>query len=443
MKLKPLAQSLLLVSSLALGQAAWSADLLTAYRDAVSYDSQYVAARATLAAGREVLPQARAGLLPNVALSANALRNDVDLAYRAALPGNDVTYNSHGWSVSLSQPLFRWDRWANYHQAETRVAQAETQYRMAGQEVLIRVAAAYFDVLLAQETLAAATASKASIAEQLAEAKRAFEVGTKTVVETHDAQARYDLTTAQEIVAANDLAVKREQLILVTGQQYDKLAGLRPGAALPAPQPANAESWVAQAKDGALPVQVAQAGMTISERELEKARAGHYPTLDLVASRNQSTLGNNVTSGIGTDTKTTVIGVQLTLPLFSGFATQSGIAQAQALRDKAMADLDTAQRAAAQQARQAYLGVVSGLSQVKALEAATVSSNSSLASNKLGFDVGVRTNMDVLNAEAQVTSTRVSLIKARLDTLLSSLKLKVATGTLGEQDVVAINTLLQ
>ncbi|MFA7268172.1 MAG: TolC family outer membrane protein [Sterolibacterium sp.] len=435
-----------LVAFFAAGTAQ-AVDLLSAYRDAVGYDAQISAARAALEAGREKLPQGRAGLMPMVSLTANTVRNDIDYQPRANPPAETrAKYNSSGWALSLSQPLFRWQNWENYKQAELVVAQAEAQYALARQDLIVRLAQAYFDVLLAEETLATAQAQKTAIAEQLASAKRNFEVGTTTITDTHEAQARFDLTTAQEIAANNDLQVKRENLRTITGKQAESLKKLKNGTQIARPQPDDISQWVTAAETHNLVVQLSRAGLEIAGREIQKQRAGHYPTLDLVASRGRNSQTDTMFLGTtlpGSDTDATTIGLQLAIPIFAGGAIASRDREAAALREKASADFDNARRAATLSARQAYLGVTSGLSQVKALEQAVVSSQSALDSNKLGYDVGVRINIDVLNAQQQLYSTRRDLAKARLDTLIAQLKLKAAAGGLNEDDVGAVNGLLE
>jgi outer membrane protein len=422
---------------------AHGADLLGVYRDAVAYDAQFAAARAALAAGQEKLPQGRSGLLPTIGLSANSTWNDIDTTRRVNGAATTTTqYNSNGWTVQLTQPLFRWQNWVSYNQSELAVAQAEAQFVAARQDLIVRVAQAYFDVLLAQDVLATAKAQKVAIAEQLESAKRNFEVGTATITDTHEAQARFDLTSAQEIAAENDLAVKRQALRSVIGKEPEGLKNLRNGVQLAGPQPADINKWVELAEAGSASVQIYQALSEIAQREVEKQRAGHYPTLDLVATHGKSGSGFSSTTGSGTDSKSNTIGVQLSIPLFAGGATVSRDREAVALKEKAAADLDNARRTAALNARQAYLGVNSGLAQVKAYEAAITSSQSAVDSNKLGYEVGVRINIDVLNAQSQLYDTRQKLAKARLDTLGALLKLKAAAGTLGEEDVAAINVLL-
>lgn len=422
--------------------AAQGADLLAVYRDAVAYDAQFASARAALDAGREKLPQGKTGLLPTIGLSANTAWNDVDTTRRVSgATATTSQYNSNGWTLSLSQPLFRWQNWVAYTQAELAVAQAEAQFGLARQELIVRAAQAYFDVLLAQDALATAQTQKAAIAEQLESAKRNFEVGTATITDSHEAQARYDLTSAQEIAALNDLTVKQQALRAVIGKEPEGLKRLKTGVQLIGPQPEDINKWVELAETQSASVQIYSALFEIATREIEKQRAGHYPTLDLVATNGRSGAGAGTTGGF--DSKSSTIGLQLSVPIFAGGGVTSKSREAVALKEKAAADLENARRTAALNARQAYLGVSSGLAQVKAYEAALTSSQSALDSNKLGYDVGVRINIDVLNAQSQLYDTRQKLAKARLDTLGALLKLKAAAGSLGEDDVAAINALLE
>lgn len=427
---------------------AWGADLLSVYREALAYDAQYASARSTLEAGREKLPQGRAGLLPTVGVAANTTWNDMDYKLRTTPPMNfPFNYNSSGWTATLTQPLFRWQNWVNYNQSELQVAQAEAQFVAAQQDLITRVAQAYFDVLLAQETLATTQAQKAAIAEQLEAAKRNFEVGTATITDTDEAQSRHDLAVAQEIAAQNDLVVKRHTLAMIVGADHPSLKALRPNLQIGRPQPDSMDKWTESAETGNPAVAASKAGAEIASLEADKQRAGHYPTLDLVATRGRNSQTTNFSPSLGilpgNDTNATTVGVQLAIPIFAGGSVNSRTREAVALREKARADLDNARRTAVLQARQAYLGVTSGLSQVKAYEAALVSSQSALESNKLGYEVGVRINIDVLNAQGQLYDTKQRLAKARLDTLMAQLKLKAAAGNLTEDDLAAINALLE
>ena len=440
-------RKLLLLSLALAGAPAFAADLLQVYHDALAYDAQFAAARAALDAGRERLPQGRAGLLPTVSAAASTTWNELDYARRQADAGVvAANYNTNGWTVTLSQPLFRWQNIVAYDQTKLQVAAAEAQFAQARQDVVLRAAQAYFDVLLAQDSLQLAQAQKTAIAEQLEAARRNFEVGTATIVDTHEAQSRYDLTVAQELAAQNDLEIKRQLLRQVIGKVPERLSPVRAEVQLRRPQPDDMAQWVDAAEQGSPLVAAQQAALEIADKEISRQRAGHYPTLDLVATRGRSSATGTLVLGTvapGSDTHTTTVGLQLSVPLFAGGAVMSKEREAVALREKSQADLDNVRRSVAQGARQAFLGVTSGMAQVKAYEQALVSSQSALDSNKLGYEVGVRINIDVLNAQQQVFSTRRDLARARYDTLLAQLKLKSAAGNLGEDDVQAVIALLE
>lgn len=430
---------LLIAAALASGWAG-AADLLSVYRDAVTNDPQFAAARASLDAGRESLPQGRAGLLPTFGVNANTTWNSEN--YKLPTGGRDKRYNSNGWVVQLTQPLFRWQNWVAYTQSELAVAQAEAQFVQARQDLALRVTQAYFDVLSAQEALATAQAQQAAISEQLEAAKRNFEVGSATITDTHEAQARFDLVGAQEIAAQSELEIRRQTLRTLLGKEPEGLKNLKSGVTLSAPQPGDIGKWVEMAERANPAVQASQAGLEIASREIGRQRAGHYPTLDLVAARSHNAVADSPFFG-GYEADSHTVGVQLSIPLFAGGYTVSKGREAVARKEKAAADLENARRQAALAARQTYLGVTSGLAQVKALEAAQTSSQSALDSNKLGYEVGVRINIDVLNAQSQLYDTRQKLVRARLDTLLALLRLKAAGGILGEEDIAAINALLE
>lgn len=437
-------RSLSLAAAICWIGGAHAADLRSVYQDALAHDAQYAAAQAALQAGREKLPQGRAGLLPSITLSGNSTWNETDITRQVAGASTvPINYNTNGWSLALTQPLFRWQNWVAYQQSELSVALAEAQFEAARMDLVLRSAQAYFDVLLAQHTLTTAQAQKAAIGEQLAAAKKNFEVGTATITDTHEAQARLDLTEAQEIVAVNALEVAKFTLQTLTGTSAEGLKPWRRQVTLGTPQPADMNAWVALAESDATSVRIAQASHEIAQREVGKQRAGHYPTLDLVASRGHNALGYSATTNSGLETESTAIGLQLSLPIFSGGAVSSKQREASALQNKASADLDAAKRGAALSARQAWLGVSSGLQQVRAYEAALTSSNSALASNQLGYEVGTRINIDVLNAQSQLYDTTQKLARARFDSLMALLRLKQAVGKLGEDDIVALNAYLE
>jgi outer membrane protein len=297
-------------------------------------------------------------------------------------------------------------------------------------------------VLAAQDSLGLVGAQKAAISEQLAQAKRNFEVGTATITDTREAQARYDLVVAQEIAAQNDLETKRRALQQLTGKEYATLQPLRPNVKLSPPNPNNMQDWVAIAEKQSYAVQVQEAISQIAKLEAQRNSAGHYPTLDLVASYGQSDQTATQFSPIGSNLTTSSVGLQLAVPLYQGGAISSREREAAANYEKARQDLENARRAAALATRQAYLGVINGIAQVGALEQALVSSQSALESNKLGYEVGVRINIDVLNAQQQLFSTKRDLAQARYNTITTQLKLKAAAGSLREQDLDEVNLAL-
>ncbi|MDT6960331.1 TolC family outer membrane protein [Cupriavidus sp. SZY C1] len=421
--------------------SALAADLLQVYRDAQANDAQFASARSQLLATREKLPQGLSGLLPQVAGTAGAQRTMAD--YSSPV---EVTryFNANTWALQLTQPLFRWDRWETYKQGELAAMAGEVSFQQAQLDLITRASQAYFDVLAAQDNLYLAGAQKKAIAEQLEQAKRNFEVGTATITDANDAQARYDLATSTEIAAQNALEITRATLQQVTGKPVDELMGLRPEAQIPGPLPADVNAWAAQAEQSNPQVNLANYNLETAQRETNKAKAGHLPSVDLVASYGYTNAQGTATqlSNVGSRYNSGVVGVQLNIPIFTGGFTQSRVRETLALADKAASDLEFARRTAAQQARQTYSGVFNGLAQVKALEAAERSAQSAVESNQLGYEVGVRINIDVLNAEAQLFSTRRDLAKARYDTIMNGMRLKASTGTLSEADVVQINTLL-
>lgn len=420
---------------------AHAADLLQVYRDAQSNDAQFASARYQRQATEEKLPQGRSGLLPQISGTAAATRTNIDQS--APVDANRFI-NNNNWALQLTQPLFRWDRWETYKQGELATMSGEMSFAQAQLDLIIRTSQAYFDVLSAQDNLYLAGAQKKAIFEQLEQARRNFEVGTATITDANDAQARYDLATSTEISSKNALEISRANLQQITGKPVEELLGLRNAADIPGPQPADVSVWADQAEQTNPQVGIARYGLETAQREYNKARAGHLPSVDLVASYGFTNSGGTATQQVNVASRynSAQVGVQLTVPIYSGGQIQSRVRETQALADKASSDLEFARRTAAQSARQSFSGVSNGLAQVKALEAAERSAESAVESNKLGYDVGVRINIDVLNAEAQLFSTRRDLSKARYDTIMNGLRLKAATGALLEDDVVQINTLL-
>ncbi|MDP2761717.1 MAG: TolC family outer membrane protein [Sideroxyarcus sp.] len=422
---------ILLASSLA--AAAQAADLIDIYRAAQTQDAVFASARAANLAGQEKLTQGRALLMPSVNLSANTTYNDINAPYGSS------SYNSHGYGVNVVQPLFREQNWAAYNQSELQVAITEAQFKGAQQDLILRSAQVYFDVLIAQDTVQLNAAQKAAIAQQLEQAKRNFEVGTATITDTYEAQARYDLILAQELAAANDLELKRRDLQRLINADVSNLNVLGTGFNPVAADPADVQKWVDDAQRSNVQVISAEAAYKLAEEEVARTRGGHLPTVDLVGNYAKNTGCSFTFCG---DTRSTSVAVQLNMPLFQGGATQSKWREADANREKAKQDLENARRNVAWQTRQAYLGVASGIAQVQALQQALKSSESLLEASKLGQEVGVRTSLDVLNAQQQLFSTRRDLYQAQYNYLVSHLRLKAAAGNLLEADLERVNQAL-
>jgi len=429
--LKTLAAAL----GLAAAAPAFALDLMQAWRAAVASDAQLASARSQLQATRERVPQARAGLLPSVNATAAINPQSVDTNVS---PTRDFTARTYG--VQLSYPLLRLQNVESFEQSKLQVTAGEAQYAQATQDLVLRVSQAYFDVLAAQDNLETLQAQMRAISEQLAAAKRNFEVGTATVTDQQEAQARYDLASAQEIAARNDLEVKRAALAQLIGRPVGELDVLRPGLTLEGPQPAREADWTRNARENNLLVQQQRVASEIAKREIDRQRYGHYPTVDVVGAlqRAEDTTYNFV----GIRSNTAMLGLQLSIPIYAGGGIDARVREAAASHERSLSDLENAQRQAEQGARQAYLGLSSGLAQVRALEAAERSSRLALDSNLLGYQVGVRINIDVLNAQQQLYSTQRDLARARYDALLNGLKLKSTAGALGESDVAELNALL-
>ena len=424
-------------------QPAPAADLISIYREAQTADAVYAGARASYMAGQEKLPQGLSGILPAVTLSANTQYNDRDLQFRSGAPASAARYNSNSLNVTATQPLFRLQNWITYEQAKNQVSQAEAAFLQVAQDLIVRVAQAYFDVLLAGDNVALAAAQKTAFSEQLAQAKRNFEVGTATITDANDAQARHDLAASQEIAAQNDLEIKKQALRQITGRIPPELAKLSSRFTPVLPNPDNMDNWVEQAGASSLQVKVAQAALDIATQEVSRNRSGHLPTLDAVASYSDTAQGSGVQGGAGFDSTVKYIGLQLAVPLYQGGLTSSKVREALANEEKARQDLENTKRTVAHSTRSAFLGVTNGVAQIKALEAALISSQSSLDSTRLGQEVGVRTQVDVLNSTQQLISTRRDYAQAIYAYAVNVLKLKAAAGTLTEDDLAYVNAWLE
>ena len=433
---------LLLAAALFAGQSG-AADLLSIYREAQVQDAIYAGAKAQYIGLQERLPQARALLLPSVNFGAGTHYNSVNSDYpNNIFPSGNRDFYDYNYGVNVIQPLYRRQNNATLEQAKVQVKQAETQLSAAAQDLMARVAQGYFDVLLARANLSTIRSQKTAVAEQLEQAKRNFIVGTATITDSREAQARYDLVVAQELVGENDLEVKNRVLEQIVGKPVGRLAGFATPVTLNPPDPADMGAWVEQAYQSSLQVALAQQSLEIAAQEVKKADAGHYPTLDAVGSLTEN-YANSAANGIGSDIKALVVGVQLNVPLYQGGGISSRVREAVAGQERARQDLESARRTVALQTRQAFLGVTSGLGQIKALRQAVDSTKLQLESTKLGQEVGVRTAVDVLNAEQQLAAAQSNLAQAVYNTVVNQLKLKAAVGKLAEADLADVNSFLK
>ena len=419
--------------------AAHAQSLSELFESARGYDATYLSAHLQHDADVAKADQARALLLPSVGLSASVTRSALDYS----TPHISYPFGSQGVTLNASQPLYRPQNQASFSQGRKQLELSQAQLIAAEQDLIVRVSQAYFDALSAKDNLDFVAAHKTAVAEQLASAKRNFEVGTTTITDQRDAQASYDLVLAQEIAATNDLRIKLLVLDQLVGKVSTQPKSLQVPVLLPALAPDDQNVWVQQAQELHPSIQLAQLALDVAKLETEKAQAGHKPTVDLVGSYGVSNNDGGSSTGPGSSRgKVASVGVQFNLPLFAGFSIQNRVRETIALEDKARSDLEGAKRAVTQATLTAYYGVMSGVSQVKAYEAAEASSQSALDANKLGYQVGVRINIDVLNSQSQLFDTKAKLAKARYDVLLGGLKLRQANGTLKADDLNAINVLL-
>jgi outer membrane protein len=430
---------------LAFASNAQAQSLVEMYEAARGYDAGFISAKAQFEANLARANQSLGGILPNITLSVSSNKTDYQSQLRdsnhTAVLSKDLETRSA--TATLTQPIYRPAAWAAYKQGGRLLQQAAAQYEASEHDLLIRVTQAYFDVLVSEDNLELIKAQRKSVGEQLASAKRNFEVGTATITGVRDAQARFDLTSAQEISAENDLRIKRLALDLVVGLNDTKPKRLLSNNQLLAPPKEDVNAWISQAEVNSPAVKQAQLSLEIAALEVDKATAGHKPTFDAQMSYGRTdNVKGTVVSAIPTNVFTPTVGVVLNVPIFAGFSTMYKVRETVALEEKSRSDYENARRATAQATRTAYFGLIAGLSQVKAYEAAEASSQSALDANKLGYSVGVNINIDVLNSQSQLYQTKRDLAKARYDVLVTNLKLRQAAGTLTPADLQPINALL-
>nr|WP_081961583.1 TolC family outer membrane protein [Aquabacterium sp. NJ1] len=434
------------VLSLAGWTHAQAESLVDLYQAAKGYDAAYLSAKAQADSVQYQVDQAYALLRPSLGLKASINRShfessiDIPPAYAGIYPSSTNATSKTG-GLAAKMPLLNRADAAKVDQAEQSLEAAKADLTIAENDLAARLTQAYFDVLAAQDVLTTTQANKKALAEQLASAKRNFEVGNATITDTREAQARFDLASAQEIAATNDLQVKRIALDQLVGRKDVTPSPLLTPANLDALAPGQMDDWVAQTSASPV-VRKAEVGLKVAKLEIDKAKAGNWPTLDAVANLSRTKIDSSTFQATTSSGTNASIGIELNMPLYAGGAIQNRVKEVLSLSDKAERDVDNAKRSVALATRQAFSGVQSGLAQVKAYEAAEASAKLALEATQLGYRVGVRINKDVLDAQTALSSTQKDLYKARYDVIVGSIKLKQAAGTLKPEDLVELNKLV-
>ena len=435
-----------LASALIIGGSSFSAcgaDLLDVYRLALRNDPTFEVARYTLNAAREKFPQAVAGLLPTV--NATGV-NNVTRAQNQFSNARGVSRDVHAWnwSLQLTQPLIRMQNVYAYNEAKVSIEQAQAQFELAGQDMILRITQAYFGVLSAHEEINVVEAELAAAEEQLNLSKSGFDKGVTGITDVRESQSRVDLARSHLVAAGNELDVKNAELGKIVDEVPAQLAALESSATIPPPQPDNQQYWIDQARENNPAVRVAQSGLQVAEAVVGRARAEHTPTLDIVASygENYSSGSTTMPTDFASRGQTRQIGLQFNLPLFAGGATSSRVAEEMANKYRAGAELTVARRQATTDARLAFAGVMNGLSQITALESAVESGQSMVDESQAGYKLGVFNNFKVLDAEQRFYTAKRDLVKARYETIFQAMRLKASAGALSEEDLVNANTLL-
>jgi outer membrane protein len=410
------------------GSPARAADLLQVYRQALDSDPVLKAAAASREATQETRPQARALLLPNVGVTAE----QGSTFGIAGSPTGQSSFNSHNYAIGLVQPVYNRRSQVQQRVADAVVGQSDVDFQNSQNQLILRISQGYFGVLAALDNLTYATAEKNAFARQLEQANRRFEVGLATITDVYDAQARFDAAVSQEIDAINRLADARELLRQLTGQEHAELNLLSEQMPLALPKPSDPEVWVNMALENNLGLRSASFGVDQARENINLQKAGHYPTLDLRASR------VNLDNGI-TDTSSSQVNLELAIPLYTGGAVSSQSRQAAYNYEAARQSLENQQRDTVRTVRNAYRGQETAISQIKALNQTRVSTRSALEANQAGYEVGTRTIVDVLDAERNVYLAERNYASARYSYIANYLILRQAAGQLSEADLTEIN----
>jgi outer membrane protein len=424
---------------------AYAEDLLAIYKLARENDPKFRAAQSVYLAEREKIPQARAGLMPTLSARAGRDRNSYETttdSFIISRPSARFDYSSSEYSLRLSQPVYNAAVFSGLSQAKAQVRRAEAEYAAAAQDLILRVAQAYLELLLAQDSLEFTRAEKTSIQRQRESAEARLKVGLATITDVHDAKARFEIAAAQEIEAENGLQDKREALRELTGRFPEAPARMGVNMPLIMPEPADINQWVEKSLAQNYSLLAKREAADSAREEIKRQRAGHYPTLDLVGTRTRNDADGSVT-GPGIRADNTVVGLQLNVPLFQGGLVASRTEEAAHRHDAARQEFETTRRFIERAARASYLGVSGGAAKVTALTQAVVAGESALDAKTEGFAAGINTNIDVLDASRDLYRAKRDLSSARYEYLLNLLRLKQAAGTLGEGDLAQINGWLQ
>jgi outer membrane protein len=419
---------------------SWADDLIDVFESALKSDPQLLAEAASRRAVGELGSQATARFLPLVSLSANT--GQVRRQASAQIFGSDIEANNHGYSLSLTQPLYRQQNFIQSNQAEIAIESATASYIIAEQALVLRVAGRYFDFLARQDEVGFSIANKVANAKQLEQVQQRFDLGLATITDLSESQAGFDLSNADVILASNELANSKERLRVTSGRYWEQLAALQAETPLVKPEPENSELWgnVALAQNPNL--QVAKKAKEDAQQVIALERSGHLPSLDLVGEKNfasQSATSFGGSSKVHQDT----LSLRFNLPIFEGGNVLSKTREATHRLDQAMQNEEQQRRIVLRQSREAFNGVLSGISRVKALKQALVSSEQALTSTEAGYEVGTRTTVDVLNVRRELFRVKRDYSSSRYEYILSSLRLKQAAGTLSRGDLVLINQWLE
>lgn len=423
-------------------QADNNADsLVEVYQQALQNDPTLASALSANQAAQEIIEQAKALYRPTITLNAGATATQTDIRFLTGFnpfrAEGRSNFEGYSYGVQARQPIYRKDSLVQIEQSKVQVSQADKQLNLSKQDLIVRVTQAYFDVLLAQDKIDLIVAQKAAILSQLEQAKANFDVGTATITDVNEAQARFDLASAQEIAAINEHQVAKHAVQAIIGKLPNKLATVRADMAATSLNQ-SLEQWLAVTAQNNLNIQIQQDNLALSSQEIERLRAGHLPTLDAIASHTNN-YANGSANGLGSELQTSAIGFQLEIPLYQGGAVSSRVRQAVSNQQKAQNDVQIARRSAELETQRAYLNLSSSIAQVKAYEQALVSGQSQLESTQLGYEVGVRTSVDVLNAQQLLFTAKRDLLQARYNYLVNIIRLKAISGVVAEVDLVDLN----